>query len=148
MKPFTLRDWVAESNRIEFIDEVKEHELDAHLAFLALDAITVADLERFVSEIGGGALRESPGMNVRIGTHYPPAGGEPIRRELQEILAAMKAGPHASHAIHRRYEKLHPFMDGNGRSGRVLWLWQMGGIGKNPLGFLHSYYYQSLEAAR
>jgi Fic family protein len=38
-------------------------------------------------------------------------------------------------------------MDGNGRSGRAIWLWQMlrqeGGA---PLGFLHHFYYQTLEA--
>ena len=48
-----------------------------------------------------------------------------------------------------RYETLHPFMDGNGRSGRILWAWQMIEHNIAPglsLGFLHAYYYQTLAA--
>ena len=48
-------------------------------------------------------------------------------------------------AVHVAYENLHPFMNGNGRSGRALWLWHMGGIEKVPLGFLRTWYYQSLQ---
>ena len=51
--------------------------------------------------------------------------------------------------IHRRYETLHPFMDGNGRSGRILWAWQMIHHDIRPglsLGFLHAFYYQTLDA--
>lgn len=46
---------------------------------------------------------------------------------------------------HLRYESIHPFSDGNGRSGRALWLWQM--KGRAPLGFLHQFYYQTLAAS-
>jgi hypothetical protein len=38
-----------------------------------------------------------------------------------------------------------PTTDGNGRSGRALWLWCM--RGRAPLGFLHQFYYQTLGAA-
>ena len=51
--------------------------------------------------------------------------------------------------IHLRYETLHPFMDGNGRSGRILWAWQMLHHDIAPgirLGFLHAFYYQTLAA--
>ena len=40
-------------------------------------------------------------------------------------------------------------MDGNGRSGRILWAWQMIEHNINPglsLGFLHTFYYQALSA--
>lgn len=45
--------------------------------------------------------------------------------------------------VHIAYEMLHPFTDGNGRSGRMLWAWQMRNF---PLDFLHTFYYQTLNA--
>ena len=33
-------------------------------------------------------------------------------------------------------------------SGRMLWLWMMGGIKNTPLGFLHHFYYQALDSSR
>ena len=48
-------------------------------------------------------------------------------------------------ALHKHFESLHPFLDGNGRTGRALWLWMMGGIAQVPLGFLHTFYYQTLR---
>ena len=51
---------------------------------------------------------------------------------------------------HQRYETLHPFMDGNGRSGRALWAWQRLQRGESPfaLGFLWAYYYETLQQSR
>lgn len=148
MAPFTLRDFVSESNRIEGMDEARAHEIEAHATLLAVPRVDIIDLRRFVSEIGGGPLRELSGMDVRVGAHRPRPGGPMVLDILTLYLQDINARCVAPYEIHRDYEYLHPFMDGNGRSGRALWLWQMGGIEKAPLGFLHSYYYQSLEAAR
>jgi Fic family protein len=51
---------------------------------------------------------------------------------------------------HVRFETLHPFLDGIGRTGRAIWVWQMQRIGRDPfaLPFLHRAYYQSLENTR
>ena len=146
MKPFTLRDFVRESNRIEGITRPPTAaEMRAHEAFLAERHPQIVTLARFVAGIDGGALRDCPGMNVYVGKHHPPPGGPAIPRALADIL--YRAVNHLDHPYHthHQYETLHPFMDGNGRSGRVLWLWQMGGIQHAPLGFLHHMYYQMLE---
>jgi hypothetical protein len=91
-------------------------------------------------------LRDRAGLDVRVGNHFPPPGGADIPYKLAGIIAQAKALRHP-YDTHRAYESLHPFTDGNGRSGRALWLHMMGGVHHAPLGFLHHWYYQSLAAA-
>jgi hypothetical protein len=149
-----METFVAESNRIEgILRPPTDDEIVAHNTFVALSSVQVENIERFVSVVQPNAvLRRLPSMNVRVGKHIPPSGGPSIAMELAEILDRANAMHHPWN-VHLDYETLHPFMDGNGRSGRVLWLWQML---REPrytdmarrLGFLHSFYYQTLERSR
>lgn len=137
--------FVAESNRIEGIDRLPaQAEFTATQAMLRYDRIGVGDLEWFVNAIQPGAvLRRTETLNVRVGNHIAPRGGPKIVAALSRILEALPAtDPWTTHV---QYETLHPFTDGNGRSGRMLWAWQM--IRRQeglPLGFLHQFYYQTL----
>lgn len=141
-----LRDFVRESNMIEgIIREPSEDEILAHEQFLSLGAITIKDLEDFVSYVAPGAkLRREVGMDVRVGVHVPVRGSKLVVMILQELLNDVNKITANPWSVHLAYEQLHPFMDGNGRSGRVLWLWMMGGSA--PKGFLHQFYYQTLDA--
>lgn len=143
---FDIRDFVRESNRIEGIDrEPTEDEISAHIDLLGRQKITIADLECFVSVVQPHAvLRRLPTQNVRVGNHIAPVGGSHIETRLSELLARAEKREDSAYQIHCEYETLHPFTDGNGRSGRVLWLWMMDGWA--PLGFLHKFYYQTLDA--
>lgn len=135
-------DFIRESNRIEGIyrDPTPE-EVNEFDRFMKLDVITVDELNKFVSVYQPDAqLRDKKGLDVRIGNHIPPKGGPDIRIKLEELLK--NANPINSFSTHIKYEKLHPFTDGNGRSGRMLWAWQYGDL---SLGFLHRFYYQTLE---
>ena len=147
-----LRAFVAESNRIEGITrDPKDYEIEVHELFLAEQQITVSALEAFfhVGATGAG-LRNRPGLNVRVGNHRPRPGGPWIKFNLEALLGDIEIGRFTPYQAHQRYEHLHPFTDGNGRSGRALWAWHMRRTGENPfvLPFLHRWYYQSLEADR
>jgi hypothetical protein len=140
---------VAESNRIEGINrpptdaEIREHE-----RFVRLETVTVSELEQFVSiyQPRSARLRSIPGLNVRVGSHVPPKGGAHIVGQLQALLADINAEKKVSPwDAHLQYETLHPFTDCNGRSGRILWYFQMRASARYDLGFLHAFYYQTLN---
>lgn len=142
-------EFIIESNRIEgIVRHPTAGEVEAHLRLWSLSEITVADLEDFVRDVAARPLRSHPGQNVRVGTHFPPPGGPHIELRLRAILVGVNGGHFTPYDAHQRYEHLHPFLDGNGRSGRALWAWHMERDGLDPfaLPFLHRYYYQSLDA--
>lgn len=149
MAELGLIGWIAESNKIEGIKRPPtDAEIAAHEKFIVLPEVTVDAMREFVSVIAPGKpLRSRTGLNVYVGNHVPPPGGPEIPARLEDILDDAADGD--PYLIHQRYETLHPFMDGNGRSGRVLWLWMMrqrdGMQFALTLGFLHAWYYQSLQ---
>lgn len=148
--------FIRESNKIEGIlrdpsfDEIEEmHYL------MDLKNINVDDLARFVSVYQPNAeLRDKKSIPcVRVGNHIAPRSGPDIVAKLNGLLKDLDIiTPYKAHHI---YETIHPFTDGNGRSGRALWAWHMQKIhGAKYMsviwkrGFLHSWYYASLAENR
>ena len=67
---------------------------------------------------------------VRVGRHFPPVAADVsgLMFELLEWWNKKSVGlsPVLSSAIlHYRFEDIHPFADGNGRTGRALALWEL-----------------------
>jgi len=69
-------------------------------------------------------------MRVRVGSYLPPPP-EDVSGLMFEFLEwwnteSLKLSPVLSSAIvHYRFEAIHPFADGNGRTGRALALWEL-----------------------
>lgn len=121
--------------------------VEVHRQFMSLQVLDIDALKWFMAETEcKGVLRDKLGLNVRVGSHHPPLGGPHIRGALNDILqmAQKHQGESAYiYKVHQAYENLHPFTDGNGRSGRAIWLWMHSYVPR--ITFLHSWYYLSLQ---
>jgi hypothetical protein len=144
--------FIRESNRIEgILRDPTEDEIAAHeqlLGVVQLTPTTVGDFQAVIAP--GMPIRRHKGMNVRVGNHVAPEGGPSIVGRLRRILDKANRASDSPWRVHVAFETLHPCMDGNGRTGRAIWAWQMQGLGHDPfaLPFLHRFYYQTLDASR
>jgi len=91
---------------------------------LALHAIIASDV---MDQGRAGRYRD---MRVRVGAYLPPPP-EQVSGLMTELFdwwnkdAAQWSPVISSAAIHYRFEEIHPFADGNGRTGRALALWEL-----------------------
>ena len=137
-----------ESNGIEGIQSLVTHDqFKVATHFLLLDRLTVADVSNIVNTFQPKArLRDQFGQNVEVGDYVAPGGGPEIREHLNDILADASVNRcHPVH-IHKDFLNLHPYSDCNGRSSRLVWLWQMQKFDYTFYNtFLRSFYYQALN---
>jgi len=142
-----LRRFLTESLAIEAIYRgPTDAETAATVEFLAapLTLLSVVAVQGVYAP--GHPLRVREGdPPLRVGAHVAPPGGPWLEKELADLLGYSKllADPYLMHV---EFEKLHPFLDGNGRTGRALWAHTMLRNGLDPfdLPFLHRFYYQTL----
>ena len=139
--------FMRESNWIEFErDEMGDgllhpNDVKAVKKFLGkpLTEDSLKELHYALSEgrdILRGFYRE---CDVVVGGHRPPSWKVVPAFMSNFFLDLPKMTPWEAHC---RYEKIHPFEDLNGRTGRLLWLHKM--KGRTDLSFLHQFYYQTL----
>ena len=85
-------------------------------------------------------------VNVSIGGEIAPSPA--LVKELMHnwFLDLPKMD---SYEAHVRFEKIHPFQDGNGRIGRAVWLKKALNEGYDyRISFLHQFYYQVLSNSK
>lgn len=92
-------------------------------------------------------------IQVRVGRHCPPMAADvsPLMFELLDWWnkASTRLSPVLSSAIlHYRFEDIHPFADGNGRTGRALALWDLyrRGFDAHYLFSVDEYYWEDRPA--
>ena len=143
-----LRMFCIESLAIEGImREPTDDEVDSLLFFLCSKHPGVNLIRNTVKVWEPTAeLRDRIGMDVMVSNHTPIAGGRDVGAELQRILNQAVTGHLSPFQIYTKYQHLHPFMDCNGRSGRMLWLWCKihNDMVRDIPSFLESFHYDAL----
>jgi Fic family protein len=106
--------------------------VEKHAALKRVDHNHVFDLHRILAGevMDQGEAGRYRTIAVRVGRYLPPPPLE-VSGLMFELLEwwnkkAVQLSPVLSSAIlHYRFESIHPFADGNGRTGRALALWEL-----------------------
>ncbi len=106
--------------------------IERHQSKKVISTEDVLKLHRIISSAAmdqGTAGRFRP-MRVRVGAYHPPPP-EDVPGMMKELLAWWNKSSErwpavvSSALVHHRFEDIHPFADGNGRTGRTLALWEL-----------------------
>jgi Fic family protein len=109
---------------LRFVEKNATKKTISHEEILSLHKIMAGDV---VDQGTAGCCRT---IAVRVGRYVPPPPAD-VSGLMFELLAwwnneSPKMSPVMSSAIiHYRFESIHPFADGNGRTGRALALWEL-----------------------
>jgi Fic family protein len=109
---------------LRFVEKNAEANVITHAKVLKLHRIMADQV------MDQGAAGEYRTIRVKVGDYIAPAP-EKVRPLMSELLEwwnkpSAKISPILSSAIvHHQFETIHPFADGNGRTGRMLSLWEL-----------------------
>lgn len=129
--------------------------IEKHVGLKQVRHEHVFELHRLLAEgvMDQGTAGAYRTIGVRVGDHFPPASEDvsPLMFELLEWwnLRSNDLSPILSSAIlHYRFEDIHPFADGNGRTGRALALWDLyrRGFDTHHLFSIDEYYWEDRPA--
>lgn len=138
--------------------------VEKHAEKKTLRHVDIFDLHRLLAGkvMDQGEAGRYRTIQVRVGRHYPPAAAD-VSGLMFELLEwwnkrAPELSPVLSSSIlHYQFEWIHPFADGNGRTGRALALWELyrRGFDSHHIFSVDEYYwedrpayYRALDAVR
>lgn len=138
-----MREYIRESNLIEGIDS-EQADKDCLLAWERMqsyDTMTHYSLMLMHRMITHSQPDLSPSekgnyrrIQVYVGKHVPPAA-HMVPSLMMDYLSTFEAmDPIEAHV---RFETIHPFVDGNGRTGRMLLWWHQLKVGQEPTLFFN-----------
>lgn len=154
-----------ENKPMKHVQEAKNHknafDYVMGLKQKSLDQEVICKIQKMVVE---GTLPEQlqkfegrpRGVNVRVGMHIAPPHYS-VPRKLGALIKWFNASRRKYHPIvvaayfHSEFESIHPFVDGNGRAGRLLINFMLKNAGFPLITVFFKYrqkYYQALEASR
>lgn len=128
-----IPDWIRESNLIEDIDDPRE-DLRSLRAWnwFKHQALTVGTILQLHRKITRMQLEDHEAGHFR--KHNVEVGRIPIEANWQDVpdlvatwvaCAQYPAHIEGVKSYHVGFEKIHPFIDGNGRTGRMIMNWMM-----------------------
>lgn len=134
------QEFIRESNLIEGIDDRKAdiQSWNAWKWLRGQKRISQPVLLELHKRITAGQLSEHESghyrqIQVYVGAHTPPPPTIAMG-QMYGLLSDLMQNPEGLDpaALHVRFEKIHPFVDGNGRTGRMIWWWHSIKIGQDP----------------
>jgi Fic family protein len=109
---------------LRFVEKNSQRTIVTHTDVLKLHRVMAADV---MDQGTAGQYRK---IRVRVGRYVAPSPDR-IQSMMSDLFKwwnkeAPKVSPVLSSAIvHHQFEAIHPFADGNGRTGRMLSLWEL-----------------------
>jgi Fic family protein len=123
-----IREYLRESNAIEDVhdEQALETAYEAWEELRAVDTLTKENIKSVHGTLLKNRQPEIAGefrdCNVRVGGDVPPSPNA-VPELVSELLSTTPETPFEALDWHIRFEKIHPFADGNGRIGRLIYLW-------------------------
>lgn len=128
--------------------------IEKHVAQTPLRHDDVLNLHRILAKdvMDQGDAGRYRSIAVRVGDYLPPPAAD-VSGLMFELLQWWNKQAHemspvlSSAVIHYRFESIHPFADGNGRTGRALALWELyrRGFDTHHIFSVDEYYWEDRE---